>query len=145
MKTPKLHFVDTGLACHLLGIRSPDQLRTHPLRGAVFESWVASEVRKARLHARRPADLFHLRESRGHEIDLIVEGGDRLHAVEMKSGATIATEHRTALRSFVESCANDAEQAHREVVARLVHGGRERQRRSDIDVLPWREVQDASS
>ena len=41
--------------------------------------------------------------------------------------------------------ANDAEQAHREVVARLVHGGRERQRRSDIDVLPWREVQDASS
>lgn len=48
VKAPKLHFVDSGLACHLLGIRDPDQLRVHPLRGALFESWCASEVLKAR-------------------------------------------------------------------------------------------------
>lgn len=47
VKAAKLHFVDSGLACHLLGIRSADQLRTHPLRGAVFESWVVAEVLKA--------------------------------------------------------------------------------------------------
>jgi hypothetical protein len=46
VKTPKLHFYDSGLACYLLGIRSPDELRHHPLRGAIFESWVLSEMVK---------------------------------------------------------------------------------------------------
>lgn len=144
VKAPKLHFVDSGLACHLLGIRSADQLRTHPLRGAVFESWVASEVRKARLHARLPADLFHLREARGHEIDLLVEAGDRLTAVEVKSGATVATDHLAALRRFMEDRAPGNEDVHRETVARLVYGGDAGQRRSDVDVLPWREVQEVA-
>lgn len=144
VKTPKLHFVDSGLACHLLGIRSPDQLRTHPLRGAVFESWVASEVRKARLHARLPADLFHLRETRGNEIDLLVDAGNRMFAVEMKSGATVATEHLGALRRFMEGRAGGETGAHPEIVARLVYGGDVRQRRSDVDVLPWREVQEVA-
>lgn len=139
VKSPKLHFIDSGLACHLLGIRSPDQLRTHPLRGAVFESWVASEVRKARLHARRPADLFHLREARGAEIDLLVEADERLIAVEVKSGATVASEHMAAVRRFVENQVTDADE--REVVARLVYGGNARQRRTGVDVVPWNEVQ----
>ena len=50
VKTPKLHFYDTGLVCYLLGIRSPDELRGHPLRGAIFETWVAAEVVKAHYH-----------------------------------------------------------------------------------------------
>ena len=50
IKAPKLHFLDSGLVCHLLGIRSPEELRHHPLRGQVFESWVAAEVFKARTH-----------------------------------------------------------------------------------------------
>lgn len=50
IKTPKLHFVDSGLACYLLGIHSPGQLRDHPLRGAIFETWVASEILKSRTH-----------------------------------------------------------------------------------------------
>lgn len=98
-------------------------------------------MRKARLHARLPADLFHLRETRGAEIDLLVEAGERLLAVEVKSGATVATEHLATLRRFVENRMEDPGQAHREIVARLVHGGRDRQRRSDVDVIPWREVQ----
>jgi hypothetical protein len=88
-KAPNLHFVDSGLACRLLGVRTPEQLRVHPLRGAVFESWVASDVLKARVHRARPADLFLLREVRGAEVDLIVEDGMRVRAVEAKSGATI--------------------------------------------------------
>jgi len=46
VKAPKMHFIDTGLACHLLGIGEPDQLRHHPLRGALFESRVVAEVFK---------------------------------------------------------------------------------------------------
>ena len=44
VKTPKLHLLDSGLACYLLGIRTPDELRHHPLRGAIFESWVVAEI-----------------------------------------------------------------------------------------------------
>lgn len=39
VNTPKLHLLDSGLACYLLGIRSPKELELHPLRGAIFESW----------------------------------------------------------------------------------------------------------
>ena len=47
---PKLHFYDTGLVCWLIGIRTPEQLRTHPLRGAIFETWVVSEIVKHRMN-----------------------------------------------------------------------------------------------
>ena len=53
MKSPKLYLVDTGLACHLLGIRSERQLATHHLRGALFENYVVAEVVKAYRHHRR--------------------------------------------------------------------------------------------
>ena len=86
VKAPKLHFTDTGLVCNLLGIRSPDQLATHPMRGAIFESWVASEILKARLHRRLRADLFHLRETRGMELDIVLEGEGSVIGVEVKSG-----------------------------------------------------------
>ncbi len=48
VKMPKLHFYDTGIVCWLLGLRSPEQLRAHPLRGAIFETWAVSEVAKHR-------------------------------------------------------------------------------------------------
>ena len=75
VKAPKLHFIDSGLACHLLGIRDPDQLRYHPLRGAIFETWAVAEVMKARVHRGLTPSLYHLRQPRGAEIDLLVEAG----------------------------------------------------------------------
>ncbi|MEQ9399106.1 MAG: ATP-binding protein [Longimicrobiales bacterium] len=142
LKSPKIHFVDTGLACHLLGIRSPDQLRHHPLRGALFETWVASEVLKARVHRGRTADLHHLREARGIEVDLVVEDGERVIAVEVKSGATVAPDFFGGLRGFEDRARRGA--PHLAVERRLVYGGDARQRRSDIDVLPWEEIQDVA-
>lgn len=67
-----------------------------------------------RVHDRRPADLFHLRETRGAEIDLLVEAGARLLAVEVKSGAPVVAEHLATLRRFVENRMEDPGQAHRE-------------------------------
>jgi len=72
VKTPKLHFYDSGLACYLLGIRSPDELRHHPLRGAVFESWVLSEMVKAHLHAGQVPDITFFRDRHGLEADAFV-------------------------------------------------------------------------
>ena len=141
VKAPKLHFVDTGLACHLLGIRSPDQLRTHPLRGAIFESWVAGEILKARLHRRRPTDMYHLRQTRGMEVDLVVDADEAVIAVETKAGATVVSEFFDGLRRFGE-LADGA--APKDTLLRLVYGGRAAQERSDVIAIPWREIQEHS-
>jgi len=89
VKTPKLHLLDSGVACYLLGIRSPEELRLHPLRGAIFESWVASEIMKAHHNVGQRPSLSFFRDAHGLEIDLIVERGTQLIGVEVKSGATV--------------------------------------------------------
>lgn len=138
VKSPKLHFVDSGLACHLLGIREPQQLRAHPLRGPIFESWVASEILKARLHRGQSADLYHLRETRGLELDLVVEAGRRIIAVEVKSGATVAADFFAGLRGFGERLSESDVTLSPEL--RLVYGGEEAQQRSGVAVVPWSEL-----
>jgi predicted AAA+ superfamily ATPase len=92
VRTPKLHFLDSGLACYLLGIRTPDELRHHPLRGAIFESWVVSELMKAHRNAGREPRLSFFRDAHGLEVDVLVERGANLAAIEVKSGATVPTE-----------------------------------------------------
>lgn len=139
VKAPKLHFVDTGLACHLLGIREPDQLMLHPLRGALFESWVAAEVLKARRNRGRPADLFHLRQDRGLELDLVAEAGQRAYGVEVKSGATLAADFFAGPEAFVQRVQEHA--PHLEGIPRLVYGGERGETRLGIEAIPWRDIQ----
>lgn len=140
VKAQKLHFTDSGLACHLLGVRSPEQLEVHPLRGALFESWVAAEVLKARVHGGRRTDLYHLRQDRGIEVDLIVEKGDLIHPVEMKSGATVGSDFLRHLVAFRSGVIENA--PHVDAVPRLVYGGSRRETRNGVEVLPWSAVQD---
>jgi len=138
VKAPKLHLFDSGLLCHLLGVRDPAQLALHPLRGAVFESWVVSEIYKTIAHAGRRPNLFHYRESRGIEVDLLIEEGMRIDAVESKSGATIASDFFDNLRRFSERLTN-ASQTY-EVNGYLIYGGSSSQQRSDVSVLRWQDV-----
>jgi predicted AAA+ superfamily ATPase len=139
VKTPKLHFFDTGLLCYLLGIREPEQLRLHPLRGAIFESWVVSEIYKACAHSGRQPSLFHYREARGPEIDLLVEQGDELLAVEIKSGATIN-------KDFFKNFPRFSDRVHggsrmRAIQNYVVYGGENSQIRTGAQVLSWRDIQ----
>lgn len=138
VKAPKLHFLDTGLACYLLGIRSPDQLASHPLRGALFESWVAGEILKARLNSGRSPALSHFRDQRGVEVDLVVEEGRRTLGIETKSGETIQTEHFQGLGRLAELL--DARQWYSPLERILVYGGTERGTRAGTEVLPWSEI-----
>ena len=90
VKSPKLYFLDTGLLCYLLRIRDAEDLRLHAQRGGIFESFVISELYKRALHNGQEPDLFFWRDSTGHEVDCIIDQGQTLAPVEIKSGATIA-------------------------------------------------------
>jgi len=140
VKAAKMHWFDSGLVCHLLGIREVEQLRHHPLRGAIFESWVASEIMKALLHRGEPADLHHVRQTRGMEIDLVVECGRRLVPVECKSGATVSADAMRPLRRFCDAMRESGDADVVQPV--LVHGGDTRHVQNGVQVLPWDAVAD---
>lgn len=134
VKTPKLYFIDTGLACWLLGIESARQLTTHPLRGALFETWVVAEYLKQRLNTARPSNLSFWRDRSGHEIDLLIEQGGVLQPVEIKSGATVRREALSGLFKW-QGISGQSEPR-----PRLVYGGDETQHRSDVDVVGWKSL-----
>ena len=91
IKAPKLHFLDTGLVCYLLGIHTAEQLRHHPLRGAIFESWVFSELYKHHVHRGQVPRIHHYRDARRLEVDLVLDDEGSITLIEVKSGATVAS------------------------------------------------------
>jgi len=138
VKAPKLHFLDTGLVCYLLQIREPGQLRFHPLRGAIFESWVVSELYKAMAHQGEQPILHHYRESRGLEMDVLVQRGDCLHAVEVKSAATAAPDFFRGFEQIAGRIQTAGLSLRLDNV--VVYGGETSQQRSTARLLGWRDV-----
>jgi uncharacterized protein len=130
-KHPRLHFLDTGLVCYLLGIRTPEALVNHPLRGAIFESFVVGEVTKAFTHRGQEAPLFFWRDASGHEIDLLVDLGDRLLPVEVKSGMTVSTDMVDGLRWWTGLPGNH------DHGGSLIHGGDQFFPLHGFAVRPW--------
>ena len=90
VKTPKLYFCDTGLACSLLEIKSESQLDSHYMRGNLFENMIVNEFLKSDYNEGTEPSLSFWRDNVGHEIDLLksVAGGTR--GYEIKSGATVS-------------------------------------------------------
>jgi len=138
VKAPKIHFFDSGLVCYLLGIRESGQLRHHPLRGAIFESWVVSELYKAQLNRGEEPNMFHYRESRGVEIDLLVNRGDILHAIEIKSGATVTSDAFRNFRHMDKRLRNTS--LPDEITYQIIFGGEQSQKRTGIELLSWRNM-----
>jgi hypothetical protein len=134
IKTPKLYFFDSGLLCYLLGVREPDQLRQHPMRGAVFESWVVSEVLKAYYHRGASPSVFFFQDRQGHEVDFVVDHGLRLTAVEIKSASTVAGDFLDPLVGFAKLL---GESRGLDVDGALVYGGEQASVRRGIRIVPW--------
>lgn len=89
VKAPKLYLCDTGLACSLLGVEHADELATSPLRGALFETAVVSEILKAALSRGRQLKLYYWRDAGKQEADLVIEKGSQpWRIIEIKSSAT---------------------------------------------------------
>ncbi|MFN3883435.1 MAG: DUF4143 domain-containing protein, partial [Rhodocyclaceae bacterium] len=134
VKTPKLYFTDVGLAAWLLGIRTPDVLALHPMRGALFETLVVGEFRKSRCNAGRPADLWFWRDNNGLEADLVFEVGNRLQTIEIKSG-------RTATADYIRAGQKSARFAGPEALMPwLIHAGDQSHERSGVRVIGWRDL-----
>ncbi|MEK7413096.1 MAG: ATP-binding protein [Planctomycetota bacterium] len=134
IKKPKLHWIDSGLCCRLLGIQDADHLATHPARGAIFESWVCSELLKGRYQRGETANLYFWRNHVGDEIDLLADHGQTLLPIECKSGATIAGDWLSGLTKWTTLAGADAEPPV------LVHGGTTTGTREGVRLVPWHEV-----
>lgn len=132
VKTPKLYFVDTGLASWLLGIRAADMLHLHPMRGALFENWVVTEHLKARCNAGDSADLYFWRDNNGVEADLLYEVQAKLQTIEIKSGQTPTSDYIRAGQKSARFAGGDA------LTPRLLYGGDDSFVRSGVDVRGWR-------
>jgi predicted AAA+ superfamily ATPase len=134
VKTPKLYFLDTGLAAWLLGIRQADTLDTHSARGALFESMVVAEFLKHDWNAGEPAQLSFWRDHRGQEIDLLRETESGLQAIEIKSGSTVSGDWLTTLKMYRDlSKRADLRQA-------VIYGGDDHYTREDVSIIGWRSL-----
>lgn len=128
-KAPKLYFYDVGLASHLVGIEHAGQLVTHPLRGPLFENGVIVEVLKHRFNRGRRSNLSFYRDTRGLECDLLYESGNGLTAIEVKSGATVASDWFEPLDRLASTVPRVSNQA-------IVYGGMDRQTRRHAEIIP---------
>lgn len=136
VKMPKLHFYDTGLVCWLLDIHTPEQLRSHPLRGPIFETWVVSEILKNRTNRGETRGMSFYRDRNGTEVDLVVEHPSSITLIEAKSTQTASSNLlgktlrvREHLSELPQPC---------NVVA--VYGGDQLQKRSDGNIVPWNKL-----
>lgn len=131
IKGPKIYFLDTGLLCFLLRIQSPEDLHHHAARGAIFESFVLSELYKNFLHRGEPPELYFWRDSTGHEVDILIDMGNRLIPVEAKSARTVAADFFDGLKYW--KALGGGEQG----AAALIYGGDRPFKRDGFFVYPW--------
>jgi hypothetical protein len=135
IKAPKMYFLDTGLAAWLLGIESSTQLNQHSVYGALFETFIVSEYLKFRFHHNNKNNCFYWRDKVGHEIDLIIENGESITPIEIKSSNTINSHFFENIDYFKTLTSTG--------VPLIIHGGKEIQNRSQGNVYPWLQLEDA--
>ena len=100
IKTPKIYFYDVGLVCFLLGIKTAQQVETHPLRGQIFENMVVCEFLKQQYNQGQDSNIYFYRDKGQHEVDLIQEDGINFSAYEIKLSANIHTDFYKNLQYF---------------------------------------------
>ena len=134
VKAPKLYFCDFGLAAWLLGIRDAATLETHAARGALFETYVITELLKRRFNAGQPSDLYFWRDSTGKEVDVLIETAQGLHAVEIKSGSTFTSDWTSSLKKWNQFAGDEV------IQASLIYGGTASYARDGVQVWGWQDM-----
>lgn len=102
VKSPKLYFRDTGLACALLRIRSPEALLNYYQKGALFENFIINEICKTYFNRGKRPPIYYWRDSNQREIDLLLDLGTAIRPFEIKSGMTYSKEYFKHLNWFAD-------------------------------------------
>lgn len=131
VKTPKLYFYDTGLACHLLGINKPEELNFHYAKGALFENYIITEYLKNSRNKGDNSNPYFWRNNVGNEIDLLVNIGQHLKIIEIKSRKTIKDDFFKGLTYFEKIQSNYT------IDKYLVYGGDTSRKQYETQVLSW--------
>ncbi len=132
IKTPKLYFVDTGLLCFLLSIRKPEELEHHPLFGNIFETFIISDLYKRIYHTGEIPPLYFYRDKTGNEIDLIVDMGNKLLPVEIKTSRTYSPLFKKNILKWLSLRENKNEEG---II--IYRGDEVLGKESDIKIAPW--------
>lgn len=135
-KTPKIYFIDTGLACRLLDIESPEQLARDKMRGALFENLVVVEALKKNYNQGRSNNLYFYRDSNQNEVDLIIKRGNELSCIEIKSSMTYHRDFEKTLKKIDDWVSADV------VSKAIVYNGDMENLYSDIKLLNYRSMKE---
>ncbi len=134
VKTPKVYFLDTGLLCYLLGIREPQHIEIHPLKGEIFETFIISEILKNRFNKGEQDNLFFYREHKGREIDVVIDNGIMLDLIEVKMSQTVSEKffknfNKFPLNNFVS------------VNKKIIYAGDESKTFKDFEIISWKDIE----
>lgn len=136
MKTPKLYFYDTGLACSLLGIKNEDEVNLYWAKGALFENMMIADIMKNYLNQGQVPSLFFWRDNTGNELDCLIEQALGIKCIEFKSSTTLQSEFFKGL-NYYKNLSNIKEKD-----LYLVYGGNKNIRRKEASVLSWKNTVD---
>lgn len=131
VKSPKLYFYDTGLATHLLGIRSTEDLKINRLKGNLFENMVIAEYQKQNHHRYLHRDYYFWQDSSSNEVDLLLKKPNSFEIYEIKATQTISSSLFKQMDKF------EALISPENVEKTLIYGGNENQNRTKYNVLGW--------
>ena len=133
IKSPKLYFYDSGLACSLLRIKSSDELSDHYNKGGLVEGFIIADLYKQFYHSGQEPGLFFWRDSGGHEIDCVIEESNRLVPIEIKAGETFSPRFFDAISYWKDDVVKDPD-----TQGVVVYGGSQEQSRSQGEVVSWK-------
>lgn len=132
VKTPKIYFVDTGLLCHLLSIRSTEHLKAHPLLGSLFENFMVSECFKRFCNLGEIPPLYFWRDQTGNEVDLLIHDGLKSFPIEFKLSQSFHADFRKGIDRWLNLDKNPADSG------LLVYCGQHAvQVNSPVPAAPW--------
>ena len=134
IKSPKLYFYDTGVACSLLGIREQEQVNLHYMKGSLFENLILNEFIKRSYNRGENRQPYYWQDNHGKEIDCLLVNGEKVAAVEIKSGKTISTSYFENLIYWRSMTALPENQVY------VVYGGEQSMQTSAGTLISWKDL-----
>ena len=134
VKSSKLYFYDTGVACSLLGIREKEQINQHYMKGSLFENLIINEFIKRYYNRGENLQPYFWQDNHGKEIDCLLVNGEKITPIEIKSGKTMSTSYFDNLKYWRSLASLPEDQGY------VVYGGEQSMHTSGGELISWRNL-----